>query len=35
MPEIERAYRKYQNGQVWVPEITEYSFIQQFELSET
>ena len=24
MPEIERAYRKYQNGQVWASEITEY-----------
>ena len=24
MPEIERANRKYQNGQVWAPGITEY-----------
>ena len=24
IPEMERAYRKYQNGQVWAPGITEY-----------
>ena len=24
MPEMERAYRKYQNGQVWAHGITEY-----------
>ena len=24
MPDMERAYRKYQNGQVWAPGITEY-----------
>ena len=24
MPEMEGAYRKYQNGQVWAPGITEY-----------
>ena len=24
MPEMERAYRKYQNGQVCAPRITEY-----------
>ena len=24
MPEMERAYRKYQNGQVWASGITEY-----------
>ena len=24
MPEMERAYRKYHNGQVWAPGITEY-----------
>ena len=24
MPEMERTYRKYQNGQVWAPGITEY-----------
>ena len=24
MPEMERAYRKYQNSQVWAPGITEY-----------
>ena len=24
MPEMERAYQKYQNGQVWAPGITEY-----------
>ena len=24
MPDMERAYQKYQNGQVWAPGITEY-----------
>ena len=24
MPDMERPYRKYQNGQVWAPGITEY-----------
>ena len=32
---MERAYQKYQNGQVWAPGITEYClYVQQFELSE-
>ena len=32
MPEIKRAYRKYQNGQVWVPGITEYCLYSSLNL---
>ena len=30
MPEMERVYRKYQNGQVWAHGITEYCLYSSF-----